>query len=236
LKKYCLLLLLLHLITFNTRAQENPETITKKDWLTDGVREKYSVLKSDGQTREGLYEAIYSPTGAVIAKGNYTDGKKTGTWQFLDIYQRIVEVFDYTRVKLLGEEPVDRLSRQYIQYAFDVKPRDTDRLTKPIRIGGRCFGYIPYLQIFKLSRAYNDVDSRQLSAHIELLISPGGRLADLKVHIVTPDGYDNVTSFSPDIFSEEDKQFVPATFNGKPIMSRIFLACRVTDAGTLDVD
>ncbi len=234
-KKYHLLLFS-SLIALQSLAQDKPKTVDKKNWLTENVKEKFRVLKSDEKTKEGMYEAIYSPNGAIIARGHFSEGKRTGIWQFFDVNQKIVQVFDFTHTRLLGEEPVDRFSRQYIQYLFDEKINDTDRVTKPIRIGGRCYGYIPYLQIYKLTKAYDDADVRQLYAHLELLISPGGRLADLKVHIVGPDGYDDVTTFSPDIFSEEDKQFIPATINGKPVMSRILLACRVTDSGTLDVD
>jgi hypothetical protein len=219
-----------------SRAQDEQETTDKKNWLTENVKEKFTVLKSDGKTKQGLYQAIYTGTGAIIARGKYEDNKRTGTWLFFDVHQKLIETFDYTRNELLGEEPIDAYSKQFIRYAFDQHFKDTDRVTKPIRIGGRCFGYIPYLQLFHLSADYNNVDPRLLMAHLELLISPGGRLADLKIHIIASDNSERVTTISPEIFSEEDRQFVPATVNGQPVLSRIFVACRVTEAGSLDVD
>lgn len=234
-KKYCLLLITC-LITLYSQAQEKRETITKKNWLTESVKEKFEVLKSDGTTKEGLYTAIYSPSNAIIAHGHYNDNKRVGIWHFWDTHGRLIEAVDYTTNNLLSEEAVDAISRQYILYGFDQTLKDSDRITKPLRIGGRCFGYIPYLQVYHLPRSYNDVDERLLRAQLELLISPGGRLADLKVHIIAPDNSDDVTSFSPDIFSEDDKKFVPATINGVPVMSRIFLACRITYSGALDID
>jgi len=236
LKKHYLLLLGFIAIALYSKAQDKPETVSKKNWLTENVREKFSVLKSDNKTKEGFYQAFYTGTGAVIARGDYTDDKRTGVWHFYDIRQRLVETFDYTNSRLLSEEAIDSYSRQFITYSFDRKLKDSDRITKPLRIGGRCFGYIPYLQLFRLTRDYNDVDVRLLTAVLELLISPGGRLADLKVHIIASDNSERVTTISPDIFSEEDKQFIPATVNGEPALSRIFLSCQVTNAGSLDVD
>jgi hypothetical protein len=235
LKKYCLLLIIC-LNTFYSQAQERKEITKKKSWLTENVKEKYEVLKSDNKIKKGLYEAIYTGTNTVIARGHYEANEKVGIWYFWDIHARLVEAFDYTNNRLLSEEPVNAISRQYIWYAFDQKLRDSDRITKPLHIGGRCYGYIPYLQIFHLTKNYAGIDLRFLNATLEILVSPGGRLADLKVHIIAPDNSDNVTSFSPDIFSERDKEFIPATINGKPVMSRIFLACQITYDGTLDVD
>lgn len=235
LKKYCLLLIA-SLITFCSNAQENKETTKKKNWLTESVKEKFEVLKGDNKIKEGLYEAIYTTNNTVIARGHYENNKRIGTWHFWDIHGRLVEAFDFTNNALLAEEAIDNTSRQYIWYSFDQRLKDSDRITKPLRIGGRCYGYIPYLQLYRLPRSYNDVDERLLNATLELLISPGGRLADLKVHIIALDNSDDVTTFSPDIFSEEDKEFIPATVNGKPVMSRIFVACRITYNGALDVD
>jgi len=234
--KKCYLLVIICLSAFYGRAQENKPTVKKKNWLTENVKEKYEVLKSDHKTKEGLYEAIYTGTNTVIARGHYENDEKVGIWYFWDIHERLIEAFNYTNNRLLSEEPVNAVSRQYIWYAFDQPLRDSDRITKPLRIGGRCFGYIPYLQIFRLSKDYGNIDLRFLNATLEILVSPGGRLADLKVHIIAPDNSDNVTSFSPNIFSEKDKEFIPATINGKPVMSRIFLACQITYDGTLDVE
>lgn len=234
-KKYYLLLII-SLITFYSRAQQNKEVTKKKNWLTENVKEKFEVLKSDGKTKDGLYRAIYTGTNTVIAQGRYENNKRIGIWHYWDVHGRLIETFDYTNIRLLSEEPVDAISRQYIWYSFDQHLSDSDRITKPLRIGGRCYGYIPYLQLFRLPKDYSDVDVRFLKAVLEILVSPGGRLADLKVHILFPGNPDYVTSFSPNIFNEEDKEFIPATVNGKRVISRIFLACQITYNGTLDVD
>ena len=225
-KNYILILILI--IIYRCSAQE---TTAKKNRLTETVTEYFNVLKDSDQIKEGQYQALYLKN-VIIARGKYTNNQKTGIWYFYDTRQQTVQIFNYTENKLIYEEPVDS-SRQYVHYLFDRKFKKSDFVTKPIRLGGRSYGYIPYLKFFHLSDDY-DYWEQYYYAILELLISPGGRLADVKIHIKTS-GLDAVTTFSPDIFSEEDKQFIPATLNGESILSRIFLQLRVTDKGTLDI-
>lgn len=227
---------LLLLICLTALYSKGQDTTLKKNRLTESVKEKYSVLKNDNNYRQGSYRA-YFLNKTVIASGTYQANEKSGIWHFYDIWGRLVEVFDYSNNRLLDEEKIDYVSRQHISYSFDRDLNDTDKLTKPIRVGGRCFGYIPYLQLFHLP-IDNSIDARMLNlkAVMELLISPGGRLADLKIHIMAANTSDRITTFSPDIFSNDDRQFIPATLNGKPVISRIFLLCSITADGGLDVD
>jgi len=228
LKKYYIFIILI-IIICRCSAQE---TILKKNRLTETITEYFNVLKDSDQVKEGEYRAFYLKN-VIISRGKYTNNQKTGVWYFYDTHQQTVQIFNYTENKLLYEEPVNHKSLQYVQYLFDRKFTDSDQVTKPIRIGGRSYGYLPYLKFFQLSDDYDYWDQYYYTI-LELLISPGGRLADVKIHIKTS-GSDRVTTFSPDIFSEEDKQFIPATLNGEPILSRIFLELRVTDKGTLDI-
>jgi hypothetical protein len=233
LKNFILFTAILLLKGFYTTAQE---TTVIKNHLTDAVTERITVLKSDKQTKQGLYQALYNKT--ALASGLYNNNDKAGTWHYYDTKGRLMESIDYTNNKLLYEEPVSKISVQYIQYKFDHKFSDTDKVSKPIKLGGRCFGYIPFMQFYHLpDRLASQPGAQWYFAVLELLVSPGGRLADLKVHIHSnlDSSFDDITSFSPDLFSEEDKRFIPARANGKPILSRIFLICRVTPGGELDV-
>jgi hypothetical protein len=211
------------------------DTIKKKNRLTASVVENFFVLKSDKQTKQGLYQAVYK-RNIPLASGKYINNKRVGIWHFYDLNGTLVENFNYDGNLLLYEKPDDILSETKIQYGFDVDSiKNTDILTKPIKIGGRYFGYIPYLKIFKLSDDYIGTDPRLFMAILELLISPGGRLADFKVHIKSQDS-ERITTFSTDLFDLQDKIFAPATVNNKPVISRIFVRCRLTDVGELDVD
>lgn len=229
-KKFILITIIV-LFVYNCRAQD---TTKKRNRLTPSVVETFFVLKSDKVTKQGLYQAVYR--GKIpLASGRYFNNKRVGMWHFYDLNGTLLENFDYDRNAMLYEKADNVLSQVQIQYSFDDKITDSDRVTKPIKPGGRIFGYIPYLQVFKLSDDYVGTDTRLFTATLELLVSPGGRLADFKVHITSNDS-ERITTFSPELLSDKDKIFVPATINGQPVLSRIFVKCKLTDTGELDVN
>ena len=210
------------------------DTVLKKEWLTESVMEKYYVLKTDKQTKQGLYQA--SINGKIpLASGKYADNKRTGVWHFYDTNGQLVQNFDYDTRTILYEEPSTEFTKAKIVYVFDEKITDTDQVTKPIKPGGRCFGYINYIKLYKLSRDMYNVDLSQYMAVLELLVSQGGRLADIKLHLRSTD-FERITTFSPELISDDDKLFIPATINDKPVLCRIFVRCKLTPYGDLDVD
>ena len=169
----------------------------------------------------------------MIASGNYIKDKKAGIWHFYESDGRLVERFNYDTNTLLNEAPLD--TADDISYIFDAKIDSTDRLTRPLKIGGSYYGFIPYVNLFKLPFSVIDVNTNSFNAYIELLISPGGRLADYKVHLASAEyDYKQTTTMDLGLFAEEDRQFIPATLNNEPILSRIIIKCYVTRFGDLD--
>jgi len=221
------------LIIFTCKAFSQDST-QKKERLTATIIANYYVLKADKQTKTGLYQAIYRHHMA-LASGRYSNNKRTGVWHFYNKQNELLENFDYDNNKLLYEKADDSISAQQIQYDFDDTITESSKVTKPIKPGGRYFGYIPYLQLFKLSDDFTGTDFSNFTAVLEILVSPGGRLADFKVHIKS-DEFERITTFSTELIDEQDKQFIPATINGKPVLSRIFVKCRLTDDGELDIE
>jgi hypothetical protein len=234
LKKY--LLLIIPFFINNCFAQDTTkqlETIKQKNRITQSVTEIFNVLKADRETKQGIYQAVYNRNTA-LASGLYGNNKRKGMWHFYDTNGNLVENFNYDNGTLTYEEPMNAHNEYRIAYAFDKKYTDSDVVTKPIKPGGRCYGYIHYLTIFELPNSFADVDLSRYSAILELLVSPGGRLADIKVHIrSSTDEY--ITEMSTELVDEEDRIFIPATMNRQPILSRIFLRCRLTLDGALDV-
>ena len=225
--------ILITIIVFFVCHCQAQDMVKKRNRLTPSVVETFFVLKSDKEIKQGLYQAVYSHN-IPLASGRYANNKKVGMWHFYDLNGTLLENFDYDRNAMLYEKPDNVLSEVQIQYAFDNKIADSDKITKPIKPGGRYFGYIPYMRMFKLSDDFIGTDTRLFTAVLELLVSPGGRLADFKVHIKSND-FERTTTFSTELFSDEDKLFVPATINGQPVLSRIFVKCKLTDTGELDV-
>jgi hypothetical protein len=209
------------------------ETIEKKNRLSDNVTEQFTVLKTDEQLKDGPYQAFYKRK-TPIAMGIFTKGKKTGIWRFYNAKGKLMQIYDYDR-NLLKYEMPEYASSSDFYYTIDKEIADTDRATKPMKVGGRYYGYLPYLGLYKIPFNPYEYGTSGCVAAIELLISPLGRLAEYKVHaFCSLLEYDQTVRMDVNLFKEEDKQFIPATYNGEPVLSRIIIKCRVTESGSLD--
>ena len=150
------------------------DVINRKNRLTGSVTEKYqTIIKTNKEEREGLYQAFYGKT--LIAGGEYKSGKRSGTWVFYNRNGQAEERYNYDTNILLAEAAEDSISD--FRYVFDGKIGRTDEVTKPIKIGGRYYGYVPYLKLFKLPADLQDIRREQFIVVLELLVSPAGRLA-----------------------------------------------------------
>jgi hypothetical protein len=209
------------------------ETIEKKNRLNDNVTEVFQVLKDNEAIKNGPYQAFYKRK-TPIAMGNYTKGKKTGQWRFYNNKSKLMQIYNYDNDSLKYE------AREYANtsdfwYAIDKEISDSDKVTKPVKAGGRYYGYLPYLGLFKVPFSTYEYSTTGGVAVIELLISPLGRLAEYKVRAVCSlIQYDQTVTMDVNLFKEEDKKFIPATYNGEAVLSRIMIKCRVTESGGLD--
>ena len=210
------------------------DTVERKNKLTDSVLERFYVLKSNETIKQGPYKALFKRRRQVVS-GYYTRNKKTGIWNFYSPDGYLTERFNYDTNTFLYEGPLKKNS--YLAFMFDDKVNKTDTVTRPIKIGGSYYGYIPYLNIFQLPfDVYTtNTNTDYISAVIELLVSPGGRLADYKVHLDSKYyNYHEVYTLDVNLLNEEDRKFIPSFLNGKPILSRVFINCFINDKSGLD--
>jgi hypothetical protein len=217
------------LLAINSFAQE---TVEKKTKLTNNVSQVYKVLASNKYTKQGLYQALFKKK-TVVATGMFENDKKIGIWRFYDQKGQAMQIYDYTKKQLLFEAREDTSSN--LRYFVDKQLDSTSKITKPVKVGGRYYGYLPYLNLFTVPKDLRDINYDVFSAVVELLISPYGRLADYKVHL-TAVNFKRTINMNIDLPNEEDKVFMPATLNGEPISSRVVIQCYVTNSGHLDFD
>ena len=222
-----IILLIVGLFFINTVAAQ--ETVERSHKVNAHITEKLTVLKSDKSTRQGLYQMIYNKTYA-LASGRFDNDVKVGIWRFYALDGHLLQNYDYTKKALLYEAPEDTTSN--LRYFVDRQLADTDRTTKPIKIGGRYFGYLPYLKFFKLPANLMDISREASIAVVELLVSPGGRLAYFKVTIYSGN-FSKIFNMNVNVLNEEEKVFTPATLNNEPISCRILMKCFIDDDGTL---
>jgi hypothetical protein len=227
--KYIFFSIILYISTANCAAQE---TVEKRHRLTDSVVERFFVLKSDPEIKQGLYKAFYQRK-TLVAIGNYDHGKKTGNWNFYDTMGGLAERYDYDTNTFKFEAPL--YAGTYLSFVVDEKVTNADTFRRPVKIGGTYFGFIPYVSLFHLPFDTFDINTDTFEAYVELLISPGGRLADYKVHLASSYyQYSHTVNMDINLFSEADRTFVAGTLNGNPVLSRIFIRCWVTPNGELD--
>ncbi|MGZ3945038.1 MAG: hypothetical protein ACXVJB_08855 [Mucilaginibacter sp.] len=207
------------------------ETIDKHNKIFDNLIERFTVLKDSQKVKNGLYQ-VFTRKDKLVVRGMYTMGKKTGTWHFYNKSGQLMQIYNYDEKRLQFE------AKQYIgsniSYLIDKTITDKDTVTKPVKTGGRYFGYIPYLSLYKTPFSPFEYSINGAVAEVELLVSPLGRLADYKVTVVFPFiNYTQTLKLDLHLFKEEDREFIPATFNHVPILSRIIIKCRLDDDGGL---
>jgi len=208
------------------------DTVNKRNWLSSSVIERYKVIKGNENTKVGPYKAYYKRR-TLVAEGTYTMGQKTGLWNFYDDEGKLMQKYDFDRTEFIYEAPLDTDTN--ITYGFDAKITAGNRLIRPLKIGGNYYGYIPYISTFRLPFETEGINVDFINAVVELLVSPGGRLADYKVHLMSK-AYNYKQSFNFDLsmIADEDKQFSPATLNRQPILARVFIRCSLNTDGSLD--
>jgi len=201
------------------------ETVERNRKLTPEVTEKYHVLKSDYNTLQGTYAAYLKKV--LVAAGNYNKNIKTGTWTFFDAKGKVSQRFNYDKKTLVYEAPHDSTSS--VRYVVDDSLKNNPLFTRPVRIGGRYYGYLPYINLIKLPAYVSNLNNTTDRATMELLITPLGRLAEYKLHISTIGAInqdnDVVLNINLNLLKDEDKVFLPATLNNNPIAVRIVIPC-----------
>lgn len=216
------------LSTFTAFAQD---TVLIKNRLTDSVVERFYVLKSNKDIKNGAYQAIFKRR-KIVALGMYRNNEKVGIWQYFNKDGVLVQKFDFDSYKFTYEL---YLKNKNINFLFDDTAKTTDKFTRPLKIGGEYYGFIPYLNSFKLPFETFEMETKLFDAYIELLISPLGRLVWYKTYIDSIYyGYHQTFNLDINLFSEEDRNYLPATKNGNPILSRIIIKCLINDDAGLN--
>jgi hypothetical protein len=212
------------------------ETVRKRNWLTDSVQEVYTVLKTNKNIKHGPYQALFLKK-TPVASGNYTNNIKTGTWNFYDEKGKLQQTYNYASNTYEFSAPADTTT--YLHYAPDKKLGPADKATMPIKLGGTYYGYIPYLRLFAIPQnMYNMVQANKdyIEVLVELLVSPGGRLADFKIQLSIEGRIIKTFNMNRNLPDAADTVFSPATVNGEPVTCRIFIKAYITDDNHLDYE
>jgi len=222
-KYYMLKYLLFTALLFAGCASFAQETVERSRKLTPLVEEKYQALKTDYSVMQGLYSAYLKKT--LVAAGRYDHNKKIGVWTFFTSKGVVCQRFDYTNRTLVYEAPEDSTSG--VRYVVDDSLKTDFKFSRPVRIGGRFYGYLKYTNLIKLPVNLINLNNETEQAAMELLVSPGGRLAEFKIRIRSRNEQDPsggvALNLNLNLMDEEDKIFVGGKLNDKPVPVRIII-------------
>lgn len=217
------------------------ETIIQQAKYAPGITETYHVLKTNPGIKNGIYQALYNKKIA-IATGMYTNNIKTGMWHFYNTQGKVVQHYNFDKKQALLLVR-DELPPNQIQYEFLPKPNDTDTLTLPVKIGGLAYGYLPYLNKFKVKNKLEYVEGSMFGI-LQILVSPSGRLAECVLLVkakIWADNYWQIATIEsyelkPELLSDDDKQFIPATVNGQFVPCTIYIYCNIAPSGRVSIN
>lgn len=209
-------------------------TVEMKGNIIGDIYEKYTATLDSNkvETRTGTYTCYRGKK--IIAGGQYTNGKRSGIWHFNNRDGKEMQRFDYDNNKLLFEAPEPALSS--FQYVLDYPITAKDKVTQPIKLGGRYFGYLTYVKKLRKIHDLRGLDEDNYGAVLNLLVSPMGRLADCTVVLLyKPTGQSSTYVVNTDDLPESERMFVPATYNGQAVTSRIQILCKPDDDGEINL-
>jgi hypothetical protein len=224
-KNYTLCLFLCCIAGFcsaqDTVKATGPELIERTNDPSSNIHEKYTVLKTDKKVKHGLFQAFYNGK-TLVAAGKYDNGVKTGVWRYFNEWGSANQVYSYTNKKLIYNKKADTA---FVQFDFDGKINATDTLTYPVKIGGSMYGYRFIVEAvvkkFSLDMRSAGTTTEYRCVHI-LSIDANGALTRWQL-LATNAGFKKLYEVPMDQLKEEDKLFVPATQNGKPVPSTAYV-------------
>jgi len=181
------------------------DTIAKKNSIGK-FDEQFMVLKADKKVKQGSYRLFTDKK--LVAAGNYTQGKRTGIWNFYN-GDALEQQYDYTNNKLIMDVPGRGLTCE----VESANPGDS--VKKAVKVGG--------FNSFRLMIASTDFES-QVSGGGKithaLTIDENGQIKSWVASVKNADGLKMVTQSAAEV-PAEIVQFIPAMLNGKPVVSTI---------------
>lgn len=210
-----LLTMTLALGLFNAFSQDHQ---TNKKTLSRHLREIYDVRKSDWKIKDGSY-SIVNDMNNVIAKGTYTNGRKTGIWNYYDNNGKLVQQYDYNRDSLLFEDR-DSLSVVHDDFQIPQGVQDSAKLRPPYKIGGPEFGFYLLFDERDIPQSVKSTSGRAELTYV-LTIDEKGNLESYTLIFGGENFDDIVIRRNVNGLAAEALEYSAARIDGLPVRSKI---------------
>ena len=188
------------------------ELKTKKEDLNNELRVEYHVLKSNKDIKEGLYSVFDNHSNKVVARGNYSNNKKIGSWLFFDFKGQLEQRYNFSKNELLFNRSNYDSNISY-EFPFDISPNDT--INPPVKVGGSILGFSFIRKTFPEIRQYmfsNGINQSAIKSFLN--IDKEGNLLSFKT-ILLYDG--SIFKNKIDSLSGFTNSFLPGKLNQQKV-------------------
>ncbi|MCQ6961177.1 hypothetical protein [Mucilaginibacter aquariorum] len=200
-------------------AMSQDKIVTKK--ISLNLTEKYHVLNTDNNVRQGLYMVTDAEGGSVV-RGKYDNGKKVGTWMFYGPNNQLVQQYDYTNSKMLYTN-LD--SGSYIQTDYSVSAPANATVLPPVKIGGSTLAFLTFYNTKDIPPL---ITKEKSDINIKYTVSVN---TDGQIENVYADYESNGVNEHKKVYVKPNSSglldFIPAKVDGNPIKSTVILSTTV---------
>ena len=203
------------LLFFSARSQDHQ---TNKKTLSRHLREVYDVLKTNWKIRDGSYTVINDKSQPVV-KGEYTNGRKTGIWNYYDNAGNMVQQYDFDRDTLLFQAK-DSLSVVHDDFQIPQGVDDAEKLQRPYKIGGPEYGFYLLYDERDIPQTVKNTSGKAEMTYV-LTIDEKGHLENYTLIFGGENFNDIVIRRSVKGLPEEALEYSAARIDAKPVRSKI---------------
>lgn len=206
--------LLFFVINFGVSGQSTKK-ITIEDNSSHYSKEIYYVLRSNKKIKHGEYRS-YGWTRKLSEKGAYSNGEKSGIWEFYQATGELEQRYDYNERKLLYSKNSDPpfTTWTYVDGEYNQKQPET----LPLFIGGmrRLFKNLDSF-VYPSEAKLMNVDCRVV---VSAIITESGKMTDEQISTGSGHGCDEEILKAIKLIPDE---WIPATLKGQNVKTKIFI-------------
>lgn len=194
-------------------AQETKKVTLKHELEYYTIKEVFNVLTSDPNIKHGTYA---SSLGHISEKGEYTNDKKTGIWEYRS-GSKIVQKYDFNNNTFLLNKPSGLITKVWEINSDGSKAKEIN--IQPVFLGSD----EKILTLFVKSARYPAaaLERRKKGiVRISATITQDGKMIDEKIESNIGYGLDEE---GLKVFRLIPDDWIPASVDGKPIATRIEL-------------
>ena len=197
-------------------CQSFAQTKSFKKMLSASLVESYTVLKADKHLKNGNY-MVMDADKHVLVLGQYKNGKKDSTWNFMDAAGNVIQQYNFTDSALLLNNP-DNNTIVQVDYKL-INFNNGGKIDAPAQVGGANYGFYLLYDIKAVPpQVLNQTAAVKMTYSFD--IDENGKVKACTVTYKGA-GIDLTEEIPAKKFMNEAYYFMPAKVDGQPVESNL---------------